>query len=95
MGDDIPDEVKIRRLNEIINQQNAIAREINQGLIGKIEHILIEGPSKKNPMEWQGRTDTNKITIVPQNEHMPYVIGDIISVKIEKTSSATLVGSLV
>jgi tRNA-2-methylthio-N6-dimethylallyladenosine synthase len=95
MGDDIPDEVKIRRLNEIINQQNAIAREINQGLIGKIEHILIEGPSKKNPMEWQGRTDTNKITIVPQNEHTPYVIGDIISVKIEKTSSATLVGSLV
>jgi len=95
MGDDIPDEVKVRRLNEIINQQNAIAREINQTLIGSIERILVEGPSKKNPMEWQGRTDSNKVTIFPQNEQSPYVIGDIISVKIEKASSATLFGSLI
>lgn len=71
MGDDIPDEVKVRRLNEIINQQNAIAREINQTLIGSIEKILVEGPSKKNPMEWQGRTDSNKVTIFPQNEQSP------------------------
>lgn len=95
MGDDIPDEVKVRRLNEIINQQNAIAREINLTLIGSIEKILVEGPSKKNPMEWQGRTDSNKVTIFPQNEQSPYVIGDIISVKIEKASSATLFGSLI
>lgn len=95
MGDDIPDEVKVRRLNEIINQQNAIAREINQTLIGSIEKILVEGPSKKNPMEWQGRTDSNKVTIFPQNEQSPYVIGDIIAVTIEKASSATLFGSLI
>lgn len=95
MGDDIPDEVKVRRLNEIINQQNAIAREINQTLIGSIEKILVEGPSKKNPMEWQGRTDSNKVTIFPQNEQSPYVIGDIITVTIEKASSATLFGSLI
>lgn len=94
MGDDIPDEVKVRRLNEIINQQNFIAREINQTLIGKTEHILVEGPSKKNPMEWQGRTDSNKVAIFPQNEHAPYVIGDIIPVIIEKASSATLFGRL-
>jgi tRNA-2-methylthio-N6-dimethylallyladenosine synthase len=94
MGDDIPDEVKVRRLNEIINQQNVIAREINQTLIGKTEHILVEGPSKKNPMEWQGRTDSNKVAIFPQNEHVPYVIGDIIPVIIEKASSATLFGRL-
>ena len=94
MGDDIPDEVKVRRLNEIINQQNVIAREINQTLIGKTEHILVEGPSKKNPMEWQGRTDSNKVAIFPQNEHAPYVIGDIIPVIIEKASSATLFGRL-
>ena len=95
MGDDIPDEVKVRRLNEIINQQNAIAREINQTLIGSIEKILVEGTSKKNPMEWQGRTDSNKVTIFPQNEQSPYVIGDIIAVTIEKASSATLFGSLI
>ncbi|MFM7543679.1 MAG: tRNA (N6-isopentenyl adenosine(37)-C2)-methylthiotransferase MiaB [Ignavibacteria bacterium] len=95
MGDDIPDEVKVRRLNEIINQQNVIAREINQTLIGSIEKILVEGPSKKNPMEWQGRTDSNKVTIFPQNEQSPYVIGDIIAVTIEKASSATLFGSLI
>ena len=95
MGDDIADEIKVRRLNEIINQQNSIAREINQTLIGTIENILVEGPSKKNPMEWQGRTDSNKVTIFPQNEQSPYVIGDIISVKIEKASSATLFGSLI
>lgn len=95
MGDDIPDEVKVRRLNEIINQQNAIAREINQTLIGSIEKILVEGPSKKNSMEWQGRTDSNKVTIFPQNEQSPYVIGDIIAVTIEKASSATLFGSLI
>jgi len=95
MGDDIADDIKVRRLNEIINQQNSIAREINQTLIGTIENILVEGPSKKNPMEWQGRTDSNKVTIFPQNEQSPYVIGDIISVKIEKASSATLFGSLI
>lgn len=94
MGDDIPDDIKVRRLNEIINQQNVIAREINQTLIGKTEYVLVEGPSKKNPLEWQGRTDSNKVAIFPQHEHAPYVIGDIIPVIIEKASSATLFGRL-
>ena len=95
MGDDIPDEVKVRRLNEIIDQQNAIALEINTATINSIESVLVEGPSKKNYREWQGRSDTNKRIIFPQDENMSYVIGDYVNVRIEKATSATMFGSIV
>jgi tRNA-2-methylthio-N6-dimethylallyladenosine synthase len=95
MGDDIPDEIKIARLNEIISQQNQISYEINQQTIGTVETVLVEGPSKKNPLEWQGRSDTNKTVIFPQNENLAYIVGDYINVNIERATSATLMGTVV
>jgi tRNA-2-methylthio-N6-dimethylallyladenosine synthase len=95
MGDDVPDQVKIHRLNQIIAQQNTISWEINQQSINTTESVLVEGPSKKNQAEWQGRTDTNKVVIFPQNEHTSYIVGDLVKVQIERASSATLFGQIV
>lgn len=95
MGDDIPDEVKNRRLNEIIELQNGVSRQINALEIGRTHSVLVEGPSKRNAAEWKGRTDTNKTVIFPHEDVRGYVIGDLVSVAIESASSATLVGKLV
>ena len=99
MGDDVPNDVKTRRLNEIIALQNKISDEVNKSEIGKTFTVLVEGPSKRNPQEWQGRTDTNKVVIFPhdldEEQKSDYVIGDIITVKVNRSSSATLFGERV
>ena len=95
MGDDVPDEVKSRRLAEIIDVQNEIAKEINLGEVGKTHAVLVEGPSKRNAAEWKGRTDTNKLVIFPHMDQRGYVIGDTVNVAINRTTSATLFGELV
>ncbi len=92
--DDVPDEVKIRRLNEIINLQNKISAEKNLNEIGRVHTILVEGPSKKNPDEWQCRTDTNKVAIFP-NHTRRYSIGDFVKLMIMRSTSATLFGNVV
>lgn len=93
--DDVPDDVKTRRLNEIIAVQQEIAKEINQEAIGTTEEVLVEGPSKRNKQEWQGRTDGNKIVIFPLDEEGAVMVGDLVNVKIERASSATLFGHLI
>lgn len=96
MGDDVPDEVKSRRLEEVIALQNRISWEINQGEIGKTHQVLVEGPSKRDPSQWQGRTDTNKVVIFPHvGTQATYIVGDTIRVRIERATSATLFGSVV
>lgn len=88
MGDDVPDDVKTKRLQEIIDLQQQISYEINQSLIGKQEIVLIEGFSRKSDQFLSGRTDTNKVTIIPaQPDIKP---GDYVRVKINKATSATL-----
>ncbi|MFN6134941.1 MAG: TRAM domain-containing protein, partial [Bacteroidota bacterium] len=57
--------------------------------------VLVEGPSKRKAAQWKGRTDTNKTVIFPHEDVRGYVIGDIVNVTIESSSSATLVGKLV
>jgi tRNA-2-methylthio-N6-dimethylallyladenosine synthase len=94
MEDDVPEEVKKRRLSEIIDLQNKIAREINLNEHGKIHEVLVEGPSKKNPKEWQGRSDTNKVVIF-ENSDGQIKNGDFVNCKIFKSSSATLFGEVV
>lgn len=94
MGDDVPDDVKARRLNEIIELQNEIAREINEGEIGMIHDVLVEGPSKRNATEWKGRSDTNKTIIFPHEDQRGYIVGDVVKVKVERATSATLFGTL-
>lgn len=90
MVDDVPDEVKSKRLQEIIDVQHQISFEKNQELIGKDEMILVEGLSKKSNDFFAGRTDTNKVVIVPVDEKIK--IGDYVKVKINKATSGTLFG---
>ena len=93
MKDDVPEEVKTKRLNEIIDLQHSISFEINQAQIGTEEIILIEGFSKKSDQFLSGRTDTNKIVIIPRSEEIKS--GDYVKVKINRATSATLFGELV
>ncbi|MFP4369082.1 MAG: tRNA (N6-isopentenyl adenosine(37)-C2)-methylthiotransferase MiaB, partial [Candidatus Kapaibacterium sp.] len=63
--DNVPDEIKTTRLNEIINLQHEISDTLNKAEQGKIHEVLVEGPSKRNKDEWMGRTKTNKVVIFP------------------------------
>ncbi len=93
MPDDIDDKIKTKRLTEIIELQQSISKQLNENEIGKIHQILVEGESKKNKNEWQGRTDTNKVVIFPYKPNIN--IGDLINVKILHSTSATLFGTQV
>ncbi len=92
MGDDVPDDVKTQRLNEIIHLQRSISLDINKQMIGKHVEVLVEGTSKKSDTEFMGRTDTNKTVIVPEGDYKP---GDYITVKIHDANAATLFGHVV
>lgn len=89
MPDDIPLATKKRRLQEIIDlQQEHSLYRTNQHL-GKIEEVLIEGTSKKNPNEWKGRNTQNTVIVFPKEQ---YKLGDFVNVKVEDCTSATLRG---
>jgi tRNA-2-methylthio-N6-dimethylallyladenosine synthase len=90
MEDDVPEEVKAKRLQEIIDLQQKISYEINQGLLGKEEIMLVEGFSKKSNQFLSGRTDTNKVVIIPLDPNIRE--GDYVKVKIDRATSATLFG---
>jgi tRNA-2-methylthio-N6-dimethylallyladenosine synthase len=90
--DDIPEEVKKRRLNEIIQLQQKHALYRTQSHVGKTEEVLIEGDSKKSDQHWMGRNSQNTV-VVFEKEH--YQIGDYVNVKIEDCTSATLLGKAV
>jgi tRNA-2-methylthio-N6-dimethylallyladenosine synthase len=91
MGDDVADEIKTRRIDEIIRLQNTIAAEINTACIGRTFDILVEGESRKSPDEWQGRTDGNKVVIIPKPAAEA---GTILPVLIHRATSATLFGTV-
>ena len=93
MGDDVPEEIKTKRLQEIIELQQQISFQINQGLIDKEEVILIEGLSRKSDKFLSGRTDTNKIVIIPFDVNLAE--GSYVKAKIERATSATLFGNVV
>ena len=91
MGDDVSDEIKVQRLNEIIELQQKISLEQNQPLVGKTVEVLVERESAKSSDEWMGRTDANKVTVFPKGNAK---IGDLIKVKVHKVNSATLFGMI-
>jgi len=93
MVDDVAEEVKSKRLQEIISQQQRISAEINETLVGKLEVLLIEGASRKSEDFLAGRTDSNKIVIIPRKDEIGE--GDYVEVKIKKGTSATLFGDFV
>ena len=89
--DDVPLEVKTRRLNEIISLQNELSLKSNQADIGKTFTVLVEGPSKKNPDELCGRTGSNKMCVFPDKVHKA---GDYVDVTVLSCTSATLICKL-
>ena len=92
MPDDISEDIKIRRLNEIIAVQNELSNQSNQNDIGKIFEVLVEGFSKRSKEQLFGRTSQNKVVIFPREGRK---IGEFIQVKISSASSATLFGDVI
>lgn len=92
LPDNIDEETKIRRLNELIAVQNEMSAKRNKECIGKEYDILIEGVSKRSKDQLFGRTEQNKVVIIDRDNHH---IGDTVRVKITDSSSATLIASQV
>ncbi|HUI29043.1 MAG TPA: tRNA (N6-isopentenyl adenosine(37)-C2)-methylthiotransferase MiaB [Candidatus Acidoferrales bacterium] len=92
LGDDVAEETKTRRLNEIIALQQRVSYEINQSEIGKVFEVMVDGVSKKSDLQQSGRTDTNKTVVFPLCLLKP---GDVAEVRINRASAATLFGEVV
>lgn len=90
--DDISEEVKKRRLQEVIAVQLKHSAERNQMALGKIHKVLVEGPSKRSDADLCGRNDQNKVVIFPREN---YKKGDYVQVLVTECSSATLLGKVV
>lgn len=89
LDDDIPEEVKKRRLNEIITLQLQHSLYRTKQHLGKTQEILIEGPSKKSADQWMGRNSQNTVVVFEKEN---YQVGDYVDVFIEDCTSATLLG---
>ena len=89
MQDDVPDAVKVQRLNEIMDLQREISHNINQQAVGTSVEVLVEGESKKSVNEFCGRTETNKMVVFPKNG---FRAGEYTQVRVERANSATLFG---
>ncbi|MCK5907296.1 MAG: MiaB/RimO family radical SAM methylthiotransferase, partial [Flavobacteriales bacterium] len=90
MEDNIPLEVKKRRLAEIIELQGELSKEIHQQMIGETFEVLIESTSKRSDEEWQGRTSQNSVAVFPKEN---YKVGDFVDVKIYDATTGTLKGN--
>ena len=93
-ADDIPTDVKKRRLQEIVNLQNRLSLESNYKDLGKTFKVLIESASKKTENDWMGRTSQNKVVVFPKGnkDNKP---GDYVLVNVKDCTQATLLGELV
>ena len=89
LGDDIPEDVKTRRLTEIIDLQNRLSEESNKRDVGKEFEILVECTSKRSEEQLSGRTSQNKMVVFDRGDHK---VGDYVKVRITGCSSATLFG---
>ncbi len=92
MEDDVPEEVKKRRLNEIIDLQQRIALERTQRFVGQTVEVLIEKDSKRSDKHWSGRNSQNTVVVFPKEN---YKTGDFVNVKITDCTAATLIGEAV
>jgi tRNA-2-methylthio-N6-dimethylallyladenosine synthase len=91
--DDIPTEIKKRRLTEIVGLQNRLSLESNKRDIGKSFKVLIEGDSKRSPADWMGRNTQNKVVVFPKSQ-ADLRKGDYVIVKINDCTQATLLGEI-
>ena len=92
LADNVPEDVKIRRLNEIIALQNRLSLASNKNDLHKTFEVLVEGVSKRSTKQLFGRTSQNKVVVFPREN---YAVGDLVMVKITEVTSATLKGILV
>ena len=92
LPDDVPEDVKIRRLNELIMVQNENSAIANRAEVGKEREVLVEGPSKRSREQLCGRTEQNKMVVFDKGNHH---IGQYVQVRITGSTSATLLGEAV
>ena len=92
--DDIPEEIKKRRLQEIVEMQGRLSLESNKKDIGKSFKVLIEGDSKKNDKEWKGRNSQNKVVVFPKGNYN-YQKGNYVMTEITDCTQATLIGKII
>jgi tRNA-2-methylthio-N6-dimethylallyladenosine synthase len=92
MIDDVPEEVKKRRLNEIIDLQQKHGLERTQRFVGQVVEVLIEKDSKRSDKHWSGRNSQNTVVVFPKEN---YKAGDFVNVKITDCTAATLIGEAV
>jgi tRNA-2-methylthio-N6-dimethylallyladenosine synthase len=97
--DDVPETIKKRRLQEVVDLQGRLSHESNQRDIGKTFQVLIEGDSKKSNTDWVGRTSQNKVVVFPKENSIPSAAslnkGDYANVRITSCTKATLLGSII
>ncbi len=92
MIDQVPDAVKHARLHRLMQEQNAISREINEALMGAELEVMVEGASKNDAAVWSGRTRTNKIVLFP---HGAERAGDFVQVRVTQPQTWVLKGEVV
>lgn len=92
LPDDVPEEVKLRRLAEMIELQTQLSAEANAKDVGKVFDVLVEGYSKRSREQLCGRTEQNKMVVFDKGTHH---IGETVKVRIKESSSATLKGEAV
>ena len=92
--DDVPEEIKKRRLTEIVRLQNRLSLESNENDIGKTFTVLIEGDSKRSSADWMGRNTQNKVIVFPK-ENYDRRKGDYVNVLVQDCTQATLLGKII
>ncbi len=92
--DDVPEAVKKRRLQEIINLQNELSKKSYMNDMGKSFEVLIEGESKKDNLYWKGRNPQNKMLVFPKKQ-FNYKPGDYVNVLVHDATQATLLGEII
>ena len=92
LPDDVPEDVKIRRLNELIMVQNESSARANHAEVGNVREVLVEGPSKRSREQLCGRTEQNKMVVFDKGNHH---IGEYVKVRITGSTSASLFGETV
>jgi len=92
--DDIPEPLKKRRLQEIVDLQGKLSAASNQRDLGKTYQVLIEGSSKKSDAHWMGRSSQNKVIVFPKGQHS-YQPGDYAMVQVTTCTQATLIGEII
>ena len=92
LPDDVSEDVKVRRLNELIALQNELSAESNRRCEGRVYEVLVEGVSKRSKEQLFGRTEQNKVVVFDRGK---YHVGDFVKVRVNGSSSATLKGEVV